>query len=135
MLAPVNHTATECEMDRHKRKAEQRQRRKKRVRKKANGTPERPRLAVFRSLKHIYSQVIDDIDGRTLASASTCCSEVRDEFTYGGNIKAAQRVGELIAKRAIDAGVSMVVFDRAGYNYHGRVKALAESARKAGLKF
>jgi len=122
-------------MDRHKRKAKQRQRRKCRVRRKAYGTSDRPRLSVFRSLKHVYSQIIDDVSGRTLASASTRSPELRSELAYGGNVKAAQRVGETIAKRALGAGVSKVVFDRAGYNYHGRVKALAESARKAGLKF
>ncbi|MCC6328681.1 MAG: 50S ribosomal protein L18 [Acidobacteria bacterium] len=101
-----------------------------RIRKKVRGTAERPRLAVFRSLNHIYAQVIDDIAGKTLATAST--AEKAFSGT-GGNIAAAQNVGKTIAERALAAGVSNVVFDRGGYVYHGRVKALLDATREAGL--
>ncbi len=101
-----------------------------RIRKKVQGTAERPRLAVFRSLNHIYAQVIDDIAGKTLATAST--AEKAFNGT-GGNIAAAQSVGKTIAERALAAGVSNVVFDRGGYVYHGRVKALLDATRDAGL--
>ena len=112
-----------------------RQRRHRRVRAKVSGTPERPRLNVFRSLDHIYAQVIDDVAGHTLASASTVDTELRAEIADKGKAEAAKMVGTLIAKRAQDAGVTEVVFDRGGYRYHGRVKALADGAREAGLKF
>ena len=105
----------------------------KRIRKKLSGTAERPRLAVFRSLNHIYAQVIDDSDGRTIASASTAEPDFRGRS--GGNIAAAKEVGKLIAERAKDKGVNRVVFDRGGYIYHGRVQSLAEAAREAGLEF
>ena len=109
-----------------------RQVRHTRVRAKISGTAECPRLNVFRSLQNIYAQLIDDVKGETLVSAST----VEKEFTeYGGNKTAAHKVGELLAKRAADKGITNVVFDRGGYYYHGRVKALAEGARKAGLNF
>ena len=109
-----------------------RSQRHKRVRGKINGTAERPRLNVFRSLQNIYAQLIDDVKGETLVSAST----VEKEFTeYGGNKTAAHKVGELLAKRAADKGITNVVFDRGGYIYHGRVKELAEGAREGGLKF
>ncbi len=104
----------------------------KRIRKKVNGTPERPRLAVFRSLKHIYAQVIDDHAGRTVAAASSNDKGV--EFD-GGNVAGAKEVGRLVAERAKAKGVTSVVFDRGGYLYHGRVKALADAAREAGLEF
>ena len=104
-----------------------------RVRKKISGTAERPRLCVFRSLKNIYAQIIDDINAVTLASASTLDKEV--DVKVGGNKEAAKLVGELVAKRALDKGITEVVFDRGGYVYHGRVQALAEAAREAGLKF
>jgi len=104
-----------------------------RIRRKVKGTPERPRLAVYRSLTHIYAQVIDDRQGRTLASAST--AEKSSPCKVGGNVAAAQAVGKLVAERALAQGVQAVVFDRGGYLYHGRVKALAEAAREAGLKF
>ena len=104
-----------------------------RIRKKVRGTAERPRLAVFRSLNHIYAQVIDDDSGKTLANAST--TEKALAGSGGGNIDAAKRVGTAIAERAKAAGVENVVFDRGGYVYHGRVKALADAAREAGLKF
>ncbi len=109
-----------------------RQRRHLRVRNHISGTPERPRLNVFRSLSNIYAQVIDDIHGVTLAAAS---SKDKDFGAYGGNIEAAKKVGEAIAKRAMEKGIQTVVFDRGGYIYHGRVAALAEAAREAGLKF
>ena len=103
----------------------------RRIRKKVAGTAARPRLAIYRSLNHIYAQVIDDERGRTLASASTTEKDLRGGT--GGNIEAAQRVGRAIAERALSAGVSSVVFDRGGYVYHGRVKALTDAAREAGL--
>jgi large subunit ribosomal protein L18 len=106
-----------------------------RVRKTVTGTAERPRLAVFRSLKHIYAQVIRDDTGETLAQASSVDPEVRKDRKHGGNIDAATVVGDLVAKRALEKGVTTVVFDRGGYLYHGRVAALAEAARKAGLDF
>jgi large subunit ribosomal protein L18 len=102
-----------------------------RIRKKVRGTEERPRLAIFRSVNHIYAQVIDDDKGKTLATASTLEKELKGGS--GGNIAAAERVGKAIAERAIAAGVSRVVFDRGGFLYHGRVKALSEAARQAGL--
>ena len=103
-----------------------------RVRKKISGTPECPRLSVFRSLQHIYAQLIDDVNGVTIAAAS---SVEKDFAQYGGNKSAARKVGELVAKRAIEKGVENVVFDRGGYIYHGRVQELAEGAREGGLKF
>ena len=102
-----------------------------RIRKKVSGTAERPRLAVFRSLNHIYAQVIDDVSGVTLAAASTTEKDLKGKT--GGNIEAAQTVGKAIAERAQAAGVSQVVFDRGGYVYHGRVKALLDATREAGL--
>lgn len=106
-----------------------------RIRKKISGTPERPRLSVFRSQGHIYAQVVDDVAGRTLCAASSLDKELRAEFKRGGNLKAAQAVGGLIARRAKDKGVLAVVFDRGGFIYHGRIKALADAAREGGLKF
>lgn len=111
-----------------------RKRRQERVRRKVVGTAERPRLNVFRSLNHIYAQVIDDENGKTLASASSLDTELKGKVS-GGNIDGAKQVGSLIAKRAMEKGVKEVVFDRAGYQYHGRVSALADAAREAGLKF
>jgi large subunit ribosomal protein L18 len=110
-------------------------RRKYHVRKKVFGTPERPRLAVFRSNKHIYVQVIDDVAGATLVSASTKSKTLKGQLSNGGNKKAAGIVGEAIAKQAFGVGIKCVCFDRNRYRYHGRVKALAEAARKAGLVF
>jgi large subunit ribosomal protein L18 len=112
-----------------------RQIRHSRVRDKVRGTTERPRFCVFRSLNHIYAQVIDDLGGHTLACASTLDPELRNGT--GGKAKTgrAELVGALLAKRALGAGVTQVVFDRGGYKYHGRVKALAEAARQGGLKF
>lgn len=107
-------------------------RRHARVRKNVSGTAERPRLNVFRSLNHIYAQIIDDTKGVTLVSASTMDKEFKGN---GGNIEAAKAVGEMVAKRALDKGIKTVVFDRGGYIYHGRVAALAEGAREGGLDF
>jgi large subunit ribosomal protein L18 len=107
----------------------------RRVRQKVAGTPERPRLSVFRSIGHIYAQVIDDRTGRTLASASSIDGDTKKQIKGGGNVAAAKIVGKVIAERAKSAGVEMVVFDRGGYKYHGRVAALAQAAREAGLKF
>ena len=112
-----------------------RQRVHARVRTKVAGTPERPRLCVYRSVGHIYVQVIDDRGGRTLCSASSVDKETKKGLKGGGNIAAAKNVGKIIAERAKAAGVSKVVFDRGGYKFHGRVKALADAAREAGLQF
>jgi large subunit ribosomal protein L18 len=112
-----------------------RKRRHLRVRKRVKGTAERPRLNVYRSNKHIYAQVIDDVKGHTLVSASTLDKELRGVITNGSNVEAARKVGELVAKRALEKGVTSVVFDRGGYLYHGRVQALADAAREAGLQF
>ena len=104
-----------------------------RVRKNLIGTPEKPRLCVFRSNKNISAQIIDDVNGNTLVSASTLEKDLKGE--NGGNKEAAKKVGELIARRALDKGIENVAFDRGGFLYHGRVKELAEGAREAGLKF
>jgi large subunit ribosomal protein L18 len=106
-----------------------------RVRTRVEGTSERPRLCVYRSLGHIYAQVIDDRSGKTLVSASSVDGETKKNLKGGGNIAAAKVIGKTIAGRAKAAGVSKVVFDRGGYKYHGRVKALADAAREAGLQF
>lgn len=103
-----------------------------RIRRRVKGTPERPRLAVFRSLKHIYAQIIDDLAGRTLVSAS---SNEKGASSRGGNLAGAREIGRLVAERAREKGITRVVFDRGGYLYHGRIKALAEAAREAGLEF
>jgi large subunit ribosomal protein L18 len=116
-------------------KREARERRHKRVREKVFGTSRRLRLSVYRSLNHIYAQIIDDLKGYTLVSASSLDKEFKGNESHKGNIKAARQVGELIAKRALEKGIKKVVFDRGGYLYHGRVKALAEAAREAGLEF
>ncbi|EAX47591.1 ribosomal protein L18 [Thermosinus carboxydivorans Nor1] len=112
-----------------------RKKRHLRLRKKIVGTAARPRLNVFRSLNHIYAQIINDQTGTTLVSASTMDKEIREQVKYGGNIEAAKVVGAAIAKRALEKGIKQVVFDRGGYVYHGRVAALAEAAREAGLEF
>lgn len=109
--------------------------RHRRVRKKVFGTTDRPRLNVYRSLKHIYAQVIDDYSGKTLVSASSSDKELKGKVAAGGNMAAAKTVGQLIAQRATGKGVKKVVFDRGGYLYHGRVKALADAARESGLEF
>jgi large subunit ribosomal protein L18 len=105
------------------------------MRKRISGTPERPRLCVHRSTRHIRAQVVDDASGRTLVSASSLDKEVRAQIKGGGNIAASKVVGKMVAERARAKGVEKVVFDRGGYQYHGRVQALAEAAREAGLKF
>ncbi len=110
-------------------------RRRKRVRQKISGTGNRPRLAVFRSLKHIYVQLINDELGETVAEASTLSPELKDNLSNGGNIAAAESVGALIAQKAKHREIEGVVFDRGGHLYHGRIKALAEAARAEGLKF
>jgi large subunit ribosomal protein L18 len=121
--------------DKNKDKAVRLQRRKWSLRSRLFGGPERPRLSVFRSDKHIYAQVINDFDGRTLASASSTSTDVRGDLKNGGNIEAAKRVGKAIAEKAKAAGITQVMFDRGGRKYHGRVKALADAAREGGLKF
>ena len=110
-------------------------RRRKRVRQKISGTGNRPRLAVFRSLKHIYAQLINDELGVTVAEASTLSTELKESVSNGGNIAAAERVGALIAQKAKQKEIEIVVFDRGGHLYHGRIKALAEAAKAGGLKF
>ena len=112
-----------------------RQSRHDRVRKKVAGDPERPRLSVYRSLNNIYAQIIDDTKGVTLVAASTIDKELKDIAKSGGNIDAAKSVGEMVAKRALENGIKAVVFDRGGYKFHGRVKALADAARESGLEF
>jgi large subunit ribosomal protein L18 len=114
---------------------EARIRRHRRIRKHVKGTPERPRLAVFRSLANIYAQIIDDVQGHTLVAASTVEPEIKAKVGYGGNIAAAKYVGQVIAERALAKGITRVVFDRGGNLFHGRVAALAEGAREAGLEF
>lgn len=118
-----------------KKKRASRERRQKRVRSRVVGTGQRPRLNVFRSLDNIYAQVIDDTEGRTLASASTIDREIAKEVEGKNKIESAKIVGQKLAERAKNAGVTMVVFDRGGYQYHGRIAALAEGAREGGLEF
>lgn len=122
-------------MDKAKAKRLARRRRHARVRKRVHGTQERPRLCVFRSLKHVHAQVIDDTQGHTLVAASTLDPEVRGRLSDKDKTAQAEVVGEVLAKRALEAGITRVVFDRGGYLYHGRVKGLADAARKAGLEF
>ena len=122
-------------MDKQKAKKLGLERRKRRVRAKVSGTAERPRLSVHRTNAHIYAQVINDVDATTICSASTLDQEFRATGKLGSNKEAAEFVGELVAKRALDKGIDAVVFDRGGRLYHGRVKALADGARNAGLKF
>lgn len=119
----------------YRARGKRRKRRHWRIRKKVFGTPERPRLAVFGSLNHIYAQIIDDAKGHTIVAASTLDKEISGKVKHTGNVEAARLVGRLIAKRAIEKGIRMVVFDRGGHAYHGRVKALAEAAREVGLEF
>ena len=116
-------------------KSKARKRRHLRVRKKVYGNSESPRLNVYRSLKHIYAQLIDDQSGRTLISASTLDPSLQGQLKTAGNREAARMVGELLAKKALEKGIDQVVFDRGGFLYHGRIKALAEGARSGGLKF
>lgn len=106
-----------------------------RMRKNLVGTSERPRLNVFRSLQHMYAQIIDDSNGTTVVSASTLDEALKGKFSNGGNVEAAKAVGKLVAERALEKGIKAVVFDRGGYLYHGRIKVLADAAREAGLEF
>lgn len=128
-----------AELRKREKKVEARLRRKKRIRKKIIGTPERPRLCVYKSLKHIYAQIIDDTIGHTLVAASSLSPEIREKIDElkkkGGKTEVARAVGELIAKKALEKGITKVVFDRGGFKYHGRIKALADAARAAGLQF
>jgi large subunit ribosomal protein L18 len=121
-----------------KTKDDRRRRIQLRQRKRIMGSTERPRLSVFRSVSHVYAQVIDDMSGRTLASASSVDSSLREKFSKGvrgGNIKGAELIGTVIAERSIEKGIKRVVFDRSGFLYHGRIRAIADAARKAGLEF
>jgi large subunit ribosomal protein L18 len=123
-------------MNTQKAKDRGRRRRRRRVRKKCFGVPERPRLTVFRSLNHIYGQLIDDVSGRTLVAASSLSKEIRDGLPKGGKSKdAAKLVGKLLGEKAKAADITRVAFDRNGYRFHGRVKELADGAREAGLEF
>ena len=112
-----------------------RKRRHQRLRQRVVGATAKPRLNVFRSIAHIYAQVVDDSTGQTIVSASTVDNELKAQVKSGGNVEAAKLVGGLVGKRAVEKGITTVVFDRGGYQYHGRVAALANSAREAGLKF
>ncbi len=118
-------------MESNKLKTLRRSRRRAGIRKRVQGTPQRPRLSVFRSGKHIYAQVIDDLAGKTLAAASTAQAKI----DKGGNVAAAAEIGKVIAEKAKSVGIEQVAFDRSGFRYHGRVKALADAARESGLKF
>ena len=121
--------------DKQREKQKRLERRKFGIRKTLFGSPERPRLSVFRSDKHIYAQLIDDYTGKTLAAAATTAADVRGDLRNGGNIEGAKRVGRAIAERAKSIGINKVAFDRGGRKYHGRVKALADAARESGLQF
>jgi large subunit ribosomal protein L18 len=118
-----------------KDKVEARQRRKRRIRKKIQGTEQKPRLTVFKSIRQIYAQLVDDTRHRVLTGTSTLNKEVQGGLKSGGNSDAAKKVGEAIGRKALELGITEVVFDRNGFKYHGRVKALADGAREAGLKF
>ena len=118
-----------------KSRAEVRKKKHMRMRNRFSGTAQRPRLAVFRSNNHMYAQIIDDTVGNTLAAASTVEKEVKSELKYTDNVEAAAYLGKVIAKRALDKGITEVVFDRGGFLYHGKIKALAEASREAGLVF
>ena len=122
-------------MNHQKAKAKARLRRRRHVRRRIVGTTERPRLTVFRSSKHIYAQLIDDLTGNTLAAASSLAPEVHKDLPYGGNVKAAKAVGKRLAEVAKEKGIQKAAFDRGHYRYHGRIKALADAAREGGLQF
>ena len=121
--------------DKNKAKAVRLERRKHHIRKSVFGSPERPRLSVYRSAKHIYAQLIDDYAGKTLAAVATTADDVRGELKTGANVAAAKKAGTAIAERAKAAGITKVAFDRGGRRYHGRIKALADAAREGGLQF
>ena len=121
--------------DKQQKKQQRLQRRKWSIRNHLAGTPERPRLSVYRSDKHIYAQIIDDVAGRTLVAAATTEKDLRGDLPNGGNVKAAVTIGRAIAERGKAAGITQVAFDRGGRKYHGRVKALADAAREGGLQF
>ncbi len=118
-----------------KEKRKRKERRHKHILKKMFGTAEKPRVVVYRSLRHFYVQAVDDERGIVITGASTLSPEIRDQISYGGNVEAAEKVGELMAKRLKEKGIETIAFDRAGYRYHGRVKACAEGMRKGGIKF
>lgn len=118
-----------------KSKVKARKRRHERVRKNVHGTTVKPRLSVFKSLSHIYAQIIDDTTGKTIIAASTAEKALHADLKHGGNVEAAKKVGASIAERALSKNIKQVVFDRGGYQYHGRIKALADSAREKGLSF
>lgn len=122
-------------MNKNRQLGRRRLRRSYRVRKVVRGTPQRPRLTVFRSHRNLSCQVIDDVAGKTIVSAGTLEKDLRAQFGYGGNKKAAEALGKIIAERALAAGIKQVCFDRGHFKYHGRVAALADAARKAGLEF
>jgi large subunit ribosomal protein L18 len=122
-------------MNHQKAKLKRRLRRRHHVRRKITGTPERPRLTVFRSSKHIYAQLIDDLTGTTLAAASSVTPEIHKDLPYGGNVKAATVVGKRLAEAAKERGIQKAAFDRGHYKFHGRIKALADAAREGGLQF
>jgi large subunit ribosomal protein L18 len=122
-------------MDHQKRKLKRQLRRRHHVRQSITGTAERPRLTVFRSSKHIYAQLIDDLTGVTLAAVSSTAKEIRTDMKYGGNVKAAVVVGKKLAELAKSRGIQKAAFDRGHYRYHGRIKALADAAREGGLQF
>ena len=111
------------------------EKRKARIRKKVNGTSERPRLTVYKSLKHVYAQIVDDVAGKTLVSSGTTSKELRDGVKEDSKTDAAKKVGEAVAKAALEKGIKKVVFDRNGFDYHGRIAAVAQAARDAGLEF
>jgi large subunit ribosomal protein L18 len=116
-------------------KEQSRKRRHVRLRKKVSGSAGRPRLCVHKSLNHIYAQIIDDVKGHTIVSASTLDKDIKGESGHKGNVAMAKKIGQLLASKATQAGVKQIVFDRGGYKYHGRIKALAEGAREGGLEF
>jgi large subunit ribosomal protein L18 len=135
MPCEVDDSEVDAMADKQRDKQKRLQRRQWSLRSSLFGSPERPRLSVFRSDKHIYAQIIDDYAGKTLAAAASTSGDVRGDLKNGGNVAAAKRVGKAIADRAKQAGITQVAFDRGGRQYHGRIKALAEAAREGGLKF
>jgi large subunit ribosomal protein L18 len=122
MITPIDRSGERCRIHR-------------RIREKISGSPNRPRLCIYRSSKHVYAQIVDDTQGKTLVAASTAEKDVRGDLKQAGNIQASKLVGKAIAERAKAKGIQTVVFDRGGYLYHGRIKAVADAARESGLKF